>query len=45
MELIRELNEVFWGYLVAGILLCTGLFYGSLSNVGEDPKFILFWWT
>lgn len=27
MELVRTLNEVFWGYLVAGILLCTGLFY------------------
>ena len=27
MEFIRFLNSIFWGWLVAGILLCTGVFF------------------
>ena len=27
MEIVKALNEVFWGWLVAGILLGTGLFF------------------
>lgn len=27
MEFVRQLNGIFWGWLVAGILLCTGLFF------------------
>ena len=27
MEFIRGLNNIFWGWLVAGILLGTGIFF------------------
>ena len=27
MEIVRQLNGIFWGWLVAGILLCNGLFF------------------
>ena len=27
MEIIRTMNNVFWGWLVAGILLLTGVFF------------------
>lgn len=27
MEVIQSINGIFWGWLVAGILLCTGLFF------------------
>ena len=35
MEIIKAINGVFWGWLIAGILLSCGIFYTAHSKSME----------